>query len=385
MSLPRLENAQVKDQRVLLRADLADVLDGGGRVQNTALLNALKPTVELLRSRGAEVLIAGHAGTPDRAPGFAELATACTEALGLNVEFSEDGSIPAGGVGLYENLFRVYGAAEAKGDGAVAKKLAGLADHFVNDAFGASAENYASLTKLPQLLPAHSGLALYKEVDALQALLNRENRPFVLILGGVQLERKLALLGKLIDKIDSIFVTGGLAYTFLKSRALPVGSSFVEKELEVPAFQMIEKAELSETEFFLPVDHVVAEGFSKDGKTKTVAAGAIPDRWMALDIGPKSVAAVEKAVRKAGCVFWYGPAGAVEIDRFQKGSRSLAAALAKSKAHTVAAGVDTLRIIHDSGLAEKFAHVSGNSAAALDFLLGRSLPGLDALRESTDD
>ena len=382
MSLPRLENAQVTDRQVLVRTDFTAALDSAGQVTAGSLLEFLKPTLEMLLNRGANVVIAAHSGQPGAAPSLEHVAPALTELLGTEVQFvrelpAEAGHRFPGRVTLLENLLTHAG--ESKGDKSFAKTLAGLADLYVNDSFGTCRHEYASIVHLPALLPSFAGLHLFKEQESLEALLSRNNKPLVMILGGVRLEQKLKLALRLMEKIDTILIGGGLAYTFLKSRAIPVGSSFVEKELEVPAFQMIERAELSETEIVLPQDHLAAEQFSRDSKTKNVAQTAIPERWFALDIGAKTISRFEKTIKKAGCVFWYGPMGASEIDKFAKGTRAIATALAKSKAHTVAAGVDTVRGIHAAGLADKFAHLSANSGTALEFLMTGSLPGLKAL------
>ncbi|MCR9142046.1 MAG: phosphoglycerate kinase [bacterium] len=391
MSLPRLENARVTDQHVLVRTDFTAAVDPAtGQVATESLLGFLKPTLELLLNRSAKVIIAPHCGEAGSAPSLEQVAPALSKLLGVDVNFapklppdsSQSSQRFGDRVTLLENLLLQPG--ESAGDKAFAKQLAGFADLYVNDSFSACRHEYASVLHLPGLLPSYAGLHLFKEMESLEALLNRNNKPLVLILGGVRLEQKLKLALRFMEKIDTILVGGGLAYTFLKSRAIPVGSSFVEKELEVPAFQMIEKAELSETEFVLPLDHVTAEQFSKDSKTKNVNQTSIPERWFALDIGGKTVSRFEKAIKKAGCVFWYGPLGAIEMEKFGKGTRSVAAALAKSKAHTVATGVDTVRSIHAAGLADKFAHLSPDSGTALEFLMTGSLPGLKALEDSQE-
>lgn len=390
MSLPRLENAQVTDRHVLVRTDFTAAVDStSGQVPAESLLGFLKPTLELLLNRNAKIIIAAHCGEASAAPSLEQVAPALSKMLGVDVNFvsklpTDGGSTRIGErVTLLENLLLQPG--EAAGDKSFAKNLAALADLYVNDSFSACRHEYASIVHLPALLPSYAGLHLFKEMESLEALLNRNNKPLVLILGGVRLEHKLKLALRFMEKIDGILIGGGLAYTFLKSRAVPVGSSFVEKELEVPAFQMIEKAELAETELVLPLDHVAAEQFSKDAKTKNVAQAAIPERWFALDIGSKTVSRFEKAIKKAGCVFWYGPLGAVEMEKFGKGTRAVATALAKSKAHTVAAGVDTVRAIHHAGLAEKFAHLSPDSGTALAFLMNGTLPGLQALKGPGSD
>jgi len=187
---------------------------------------------------------------------------------------------------------------------------------------------------------------------------------------------------QLLDRTDQVLVGGALSYTFLKSLALPVGASFVEKELEVNAFQTTERANLNETELMLPVDHVAAEQFSKDSKVKGVASNGIPDRWMALDIGSKTISKFDKVIKKAGSVFWYGPMGAIEIEKFRKGSQAIAQALAKTRAHTVAAGTDTLKCIYEAKVQDKFSHLSVASETTLAYLMGETLPGITALREA---
>lgn len=385
MSLPRLENAQVTDRHVLVRTDFTAAVDATtGQVASESLLNFLKPTLELLLNRNAKVVIAAHSGEPGTAPSLEFVAPVLSKLLETEVEFSQ--KLPADSnhrfgarVTLLENLLRHPG--ESKGDKAFAKTLAGYADLYVNDSFSTCRHEYASIIHLPEMLQSFAGLHLFKELESLEALLSRNNKPLVMILGGVRLEQKLKLALRFMEKIDTILIGGGLAYTFMKSRAIPVGSSFVEKELEVPAFQMIEKAELSAAELVLPLDHIIAEQFSKDSKTKNVSQNAIPERWFALDIGSKTISRFEKAIKKAGCVFWYGPLGAIEMEKFGKGTRAIATALAKSKAHTVAAGVDTVRCIHAAGLADKFAHLSADSGTALEYLMTGSLPGLKALAE----
>ncbi len=386
MALPRLENAQVNNRRALVRADFELALNAAGQVQFPAALHALKPTVELLRSRGASITLISHGGAPDDAASarqsFAPLAEPLTQILGAPVRLAELANAePAPGeITLVENLLQHDG--ERTATGAFAKQLAAKGDLFVNDAFGASRHTLASTVKLPELLPACAGVALYKEEDALQQLLNRDRRPLVVIVGGVRLGNKMKFLLKLMEKIQTVLVGGGAAFTFLKSRAVPVGASFVERDLEVPAFQMIERAQLAETDFVLPVDFIAADQLSRDAKTKSVAANGVPARWIGLDIGGKTIARFEKEIKSAGALFWYGPLGAIELEKFSKGNRAIAQAVSKSKAFRVAAGADAINALYEYGLADRFDHLCISSAAALERLSGARLPGLVALDDA---
>lgn len=386
MALPRLENAQVNNRRALVRADFELALNAAGQVQFPAALHALKPTVELLRTRGASITLISHGGAPEDATSarqsFAPLVEPLAGILGMPVRLADLASADAqpGEITLVENLLQHDG--ERTAGAAFAKQLAGKGDLYVNDAFGASRHALASIVKLPELLPSCAGVALYREEDALQQLLNRDRRPLVVIVGGVRLANKMKFLLKLMEKIQTVLVGGGAAFTFLKSRAVPVGASFVERELEVPAFQMIERAELAETEFVLPVDFIAADQLSRDAKTKSVAANGVPDRWIGLDIGGKTVSRFEKEIKGAGALFWYGPLGAIEIEKFSKGNRAIAQAAAKSKAFRVAAGADAINALYEYGLADRFDHLCISSAAALERLSGVRLPGLVALDDA---
>ncbi|MBX7058099.1 MAG: phosphoglycerate kinase [Leptospirales bacterium] len=389
MVFARLENANVADQRVLLRADLESAIDSSGRIVSEAPLQALRGAVELLLARGAAPIILAHAGkVEDPNSGSISLAPAAeslTQILGRPVRYAPLSSAQArpGEVVLLENLLIHSG--EAKCDAAFARQLAELGDLYVNDAFGVCRKKLASITALPRLLPRFAGPALYQEYSTLGALLSRDRKPLVIIVGGMRLERKIKMLARIMEKADEVHVGGGIAATFLKSRALPVGASFVERDLEVGAFQLIEKSELADTEFFLPQDFVVADRFARDARTKVCAANQIPDRWMALDIGPKTASRMEKSIKSAGATLWIGPLGAVELEPFQKGTRAIGQAMAKARGLRVAVGALTAASMSAWKLDRSVDLVSLDSDTVLDFLSGVTLPGLAALAPAAED
>lgn len=386
MAFARIENADVADRRVLVRADFESAVDNSGRLVSEAPLKSVRATLEMLLARGAAPVLLAHAGRvedPTSAKvSFGGLVEPLSKLLATPVQLAalDDARAAPQSITLVENLLQYSG--EAKNESSFGARLAALGDLYVNDAFGACRRELASLLRLPRLLPAFAGVAFHQEWSCLSSLLSRDRRPLVVVIGGMRLEKKIRLLTRIMEKIDSVHVVGGLAATFLKSRALPVGSSFVERELEVPAFQLIEKSELAETELFLPADLIVAERFARDAKTRVVAANQIPERWTALDIGPKTVSRIEKAIKGAGAVLWMGPAGAIEFEAFQKGSRAIAQAMAKAKALRVAAGASTAASLSAWGFEGSLDLVSLDSEAVSEFLIGGSLPGLAALSAS---
>lgn len=400
MSLSRLETAQVQDKRVLVRIDLETATDSGGNLVDDLVLKQCQPTIELLVNRGAAVVVAGHGPfssfddlkkNPQGASNYQAFARRLGELLDRNVDYVGDPfgpegttrirSLTSGEIVFTGNMFQYAG--EIKKDKSFAQNLASLFDILVNDSLAASRLPLASLSLLPALLPTFGGMSINRELDILKSLVAPANRPLVFIMGGVRLAPRIQLMNKLMEKLDTVLIGGGIAYTFLNSRAVPVGNSLREKELEVPAFQCMEKADLSETEFVLPVDHVIADQFSKNARTKTVAHGGILDQWMALDIGPKTIGRMEKTIKKAHTVLWYGPLGAIEMDKFGRGSQAIARAMAKSKGRSIVLGSDTTRFVNQEGLAESFDLVSTCSSAALDILSGKTLPGLSGGTEDS--
>lgn len=274
---------------------------------------------------------------------------------------------------------------EEENDPGFSKKLAALADIYVNDAFGAAHRAHSSTEGIARLLPAYAGLLMHKEILELSALLHKPARPFVAIIGGSKVSTKIKVLTNLFDKVNHLLIGGGMAYTFLKSRAIPIGNSLVEKEFEVQAFQLIEKAGVAGIDLQLPVDHIIGDQFNEKAKTKSVDKMGILDGWMGMDIGSKTVSNYEKIIKNASTIFWNGPMGVFEMDKFASGTMAIAKAVAKSKAKTVVGGGDSIAAINKAGVADKITHISTGGGASLEFMEGRKLPGVEALKKKTSE
>ena len=396
MNLPRIENIDVKGKRVFLRVDFNVPLDNGKVGDETRITKTL-PTIELLLNRGAKLIVASHLGRPEGKvnPKYSmkPVQEAFAAILKKPVQFSEKiiGSeveklshdLGDGEVLLLENLR--FHKEEEENNADFAKKLSQLADLYINDAFGAAHRAHASTEGITHYLPSYAGTLMYREIEMLTGLITKPEKPFVAIIGGAKVSSKIKILNNLFNKVDTMLIGGGMAYTFLKSRAVPVGSSLVEKEFESQAFQIIDKAAYENVDFQLPVDHVIADSFSEKGKIKTVDKMGIIDGWMGMDIGPKTISAYEKIIKSAGTILWNGPMGVFEMDKFANGTIQIAKAIAKSNAKSVVGGGDSLAAIAKAGVEDKITHISTGGGASLEFLEGKTLPGVAALLKSNKD
>lgn len=370
----------------MVRTDLGQFVSTSGEFRNTALDTSLA-TLQLLQERGADLIIctATPLATGPKAPVLSSVAAALAERLGCAVNLkalpnagSGLGTTP-GEVVLLENLARHKG--EATAEPAFIGKLAELADVFVNEAPLASAQDGPVLSALAGKLESYAGLQLHRELEILSEIQGRKYNQVLLLLGGKDIAARIALAKKVMSGINlkQLHIGGALSYTFLKSRAVPIGRSLFDASQQVDAFQVIEKSELSGVELVLPVDHQVGERFARDTKAKTVGRMGIADESTGLDIGPKSVNAIEKAIKRADAVLWLGPLGATELDRFAAGTRAVARALAKSKALSYVAGETLSEFLHQEGLRSKFSFVGDGSALAAAVLGGqipKSIQGL---------
>ncbi|MBM9577241.1 phosphoglycerate kinase [Leptospira sp. 201903070] len=396
MELPRLENVDLAGKRVFLRVDFNVPIENGKVTDKTRIEKTL-PTIELLLKKGARVIIASHLGRPKGQvnPEFSmtPVVEAFQELTKAKVLFSKNvigddvvqlsKELKDGEILVIENVR--FHKEEEENEPGFSKKLAALADVYVNDAFGAAHRAHASTEGIAHLLPAYAGLLMHKEIVELSALLSRPARPFVAIIGGSKVSSKIKVLTNLFDKVNHLLIGGGMAYTFLKSRAVPVGNSLVEKEFEVQAFQLIEKAGVAGVDLQLPVDHIIADSFSDKAKTKSVDKMGILEGWMGMDIGSKTVSNYEKIIKNAGTIFWNGPMGVFEMDKFAGGTMALAKAIAKSKAKTVVGGGDSIAAINKAGVADKITHISTGGGASLEFMEGRKLPGVEALKKKAEE
>ncbi|MFF7605149.1 phosphoglycerate kinase [Streptomyces parvulus] len=401
-TIDELLSEGVAGKRVFVRADLNVPLDGT-TITDDGRIRAVVPTVKALADAGARVIVASHLGRPKGAPdpvySLAPAAARLGELLGADVAFAEDTVGPSaeaavsgladGGVAVLENL-RFNAGETSKDDAeraAFADRLAGLADAYVGDGFGAVHRKHASVFDLPKRLPHYAGYLIATEVGVLKKLTDDVERPYVVALGGAKVSDKLAVIDELLGKADRILIGGGMAYTFLKAKGHEVGASLLQED-QIPAVQeYIERAEKTGVELVLPVDVVVAPGFP-DLKAKapthpdTVAADAVPADRMGLDIGPESRKLYASKLADAATVFWNGPMGVFEHPDYAEGTKAVAQALLDAPGFTVVGGGDSAAAVRTLGFDENaFGHISTGGGASLEYLEGKTLPGLAALED----
>ncbi|MER6013161.1 phosphoglycerate kinase [Streptomyces bluensis] len=392
----------VGGKRVFVRADLNVPLDGT-EITDDGRIRAVVPTVKALAEAGARVVVASHLGRPKGAPdpafSLAPAAARLGELLGTDVEFATDtvgesarttvAALTDGQVAVIENL-RFNPGETSKDDaerGAFADQLAALADVYVGDGFGAVHRRHASVYDLPARLPHAAGHLIANEVTVLKKLTEDVQRPYVVALGGAKVSDKLAVIDQLLGKADRILIGGGMAYTFLKAKGYEIGTSLLQEDQLPAVTEYIERAEKTGVELVLPVDALVAPAFP-DLKTKApahptaVAADAIPADQQGLDIGPETGTLYASKITDAATVFWNGPMGVFEHPDFAEGTKAVAQALVDSKAFTVVGGGDSAAAVRILGFDETaFGHISTGGGASLEYLEGKTLPGLAALED----
>jgi phosphoglycerate kinase len=393
MAKATVRDIDVKGKRVLVRVDFNVPLDAERNITDDTRIRAALPTIKYLLERGARVILASHLGRPkgQRKEEFslAPVARRLEELLGQPVSKLDDCVGPQveagvramkdGDVILLENL-RFYKEEEANDEG-FAKALASLADTYVNDAFGAAHRAHASTAGVAEFVPGVAGFLMEKEIEVMGKALSVPERPFVAILGGAKVKDKVGVISNLIEKVDSLIVGGGMAYTFLKAQGLEIGKSIVDEEKLDLAKELMEKAKAKGVKFLLPVDVIVADKFAEDADIKVVDVNEIPSDWQALDIGPKTREAFAREIADAKTVVWNGPMGVFEMKPFAEGTRRIAKALADSRAVTIVGGGDSAAAISEMGFADKMTHVSTGGGASLEFLEGKVLPGVAALKD----
>ena len=376
-------------KRVLLRADLNVPLAGGAITDDTRIRESLA-TIRYLIEHGASVVLCSHLGRPkgvDSSQSLAPVARRLSELLGQEVACAPDcvgaqvaslaAGLPPGAVLLLENLR--FHAEEEQNVPAFAAQLAGLADVYVNDAFGAAHRAHASTEGVTHYLPAVAGLLMEKEVRYLSALVADPPRPFAAVVGGAKVSSKIAAIDHLLPKLDMLLLGGGMANTFLKADGVDIQASLVEDDQVVVARRILEAARQRGLAVHLPVDVVSADRFAADATVAPTAVDAVPAGYMILDIGPRTVAAYAEALRAAAAVVWNGPMGVFEWPPFARGSFAIARAIAGLKATTVVGGGETAAVVAQLGLQDQFTHVSTGGGASLEMLEGRELPGVAVL------
>ncbi|HEV2890150.1 MAG TPA: phosphoglycerate kinase [Frankiaceae bacterium] len=376
-----LEDLEVSGRRVLIRCDLNVPLEDG-RITDDGRIRASLPTIRAVLERGAaSVVLMSHLGRPKGQPNpkysLAPVAARLSELLGEDVPLVPVGEPATGRVTLLENLR--YDPREESGDESFAAELAKYGDVYVGDGFGALHRAHASVSGVPRLLDHVPGYLVAKELDVLRALTTEPERPYVVVLGGSKVSDKLAVITNLLGVVDRLVVGGGMCFTFLKAQGHGVGDSLLEEDQVDNVRGMLAEAERRGVQLLLPTDVVVAREISDDAETRVVPSDLIPDGWKGLDIGPDSVAAFAKALSDARTVFWNGPMGVFEVAPFANGTKGVAEAVASSPGMTVVGGGDSAAAVRQLGMEERFGHISTGGGASLEYLEGKTLPGVAAL------
>jgi 3-phosphoglycerate kinase len=389
-----VEDIDVNGKTVLVRVDFNVPIDSGGNITDNTRIVLSLPTIKYLLENNAKVVLMSHLGRPkdivDEKYRLTPAAKELGKLLGKPVKkfdetFSNEISeyiktmMKPGEVVMLENLR--FNPGEKKNDREFSKNLASLADFYVDDAFGAAHRAHASISGVAEFLPAVSGFLLKKEVEALGALLENPARPFIAVLGGSKVSDKILVVKNLLGKVDALILGGGMTYTFLKAMGNEIGRSICEDDQLGYAIEMVELAKKNGVKLMLPVDICIAPEYSENAESKNVAINAIPSDWEGMGIGEKTIELYKNEIAKAKTIFWNGPMGVFEFERFAKSTKDIAMAIAGSTAVTVAGGGDTLAAIKKYGLNDRFSHISSGGGASMEFLEGKILPGFAALQD----
>jgi phosphoglycerate kinase len=395
-TVANLSASDLSGKRVLVRADFNVPLDNGNITDDTRIRAAL-PTIQDLASKGAKVILCSHFGRPKGVTEKLRLtpvAVRLSELLGKEVKKTDDcigdevaatvAAMQDGDVLLLENV-RFYPEEEAN-DPEFAKKLASVADLYVNDAFGTAHRAHASTEGVTKYLsPSVAGFLMEKELQYLGSAIDNPQRPLAAIIGGSKVSSKIGVIEKLLEKCDKLLLGGGMVFTFYKARGLNVGKSLVEEDKLELAKSLEAKAKERGVAFLLPTDVVVADKFAADANTQTVSVESIPDGWMGLDIGPDSVKTFQDALADCKTVIWNGPMGVFEMEKFAVGTEGIAhslAGLTKTGTTTIIGGGDSVAAVEQLNLGEQMSHISTGGGASLELLEGKELPGVAALDEA---
>ncbi len=385
-------DADVAGKRVLTRVDF-NVPIKDGRVTDDSRVRAALPTINHLVRHGARVILMSHLGRPagtgyEEAFSLRPVADHLATLVDAKVSYVRDvcgeqaraaaDALRDGEVLVLENLR--FEAGEKKNDPAFARALATLGDLYVDDAFGVSHRAHASVVGVPELLPAYAGLLLAHEVETITGMLEDPRRPFVAVLGGSKVSDKIGVIDRLIDTVDTLLVGGGMAFTFVRAQGHDVGTSLLEQDWVQKAGEMVEKARAKGCDLVLPVDYVVADRFADDATTEVVAADAIPEGMMGLDVGPRTVELYAAKIAQARTIFWNGPMGVFEMPSFEAGTRGVAQAIAdNAEANSIVGGGDSGAAVNQFGLADRMTFVSTGGGASMKLVEGEALPGVEAI------
>jgi phosphoglycerate kinase len=392
MSKKTIRDIDVAGKRVMVRVDFNVPLDGG-EVADDSRIRAAVPTIQYLREQGCRVILMSHLGRPKSGPEDKLRLDPCAARLGkllgvtvrkvdvLSGPVAEAavGDLKPGDVLLLENSR--FDPREEKNDPTLVEELARLGDVYVNDAFSSAHRAHATTAGLADKLPAVAGFLMEQELRGLDGVLAAPRKPLVVVLGGAKVTDKIKVIDRFLDLADQLLIGGAMSFAFLKAQGLAVGGSKVEEEGVAFATAALAKASKSACDLVLPSDFVIADAFEETAAIKVVAATALPDGWMGLDIGPDTAAAYAAAIGKAGTVFWNGPMGVFEMGPFAAGTKVVAQAMATCPGVTVVGGGDSVAAVNQFGVADKMDHVSMGGGASLEYIEGKTLPGVAVLAD----
>ncbi|MCL1855940.1 MAG: phosphoglycerate kinase [Clostridia bacterium] len=392
MAKKTIEDIQVSGKKVLVRCDFNVPLNENRTITDENRIQGALPTIRYLMEQGARIILCSHLGRPkdgfDMKFSMRPVAERLTQLLGTDVRLAEDVIGPSarklalelgdGDVMMLENVR--FHPEEEKNDPEFSKKLAAMAEIYVNDAFGTAHRAHSSTEGVAQFLtPAVAGYLIGKELSIMGKALEDPARPFVAILGGAKVSDKIAVINNLLEKVDTLLIGGGMSYTFLKANGGEIGQSLLEADKVELAKELLQKAKNQNVALMLPVDNVAGNSFSNDAVRITVDSMTIPDGYQGMDIGPKTGEIFCKEIEKAGTVIWNGPMGVFEFENFARGTREIARAMAKCNGVTIIGGGDSAAAVEQMGFADQMTHVSTGGGASLEFLEGKTLPGVAAL------
>lgn len=383
-----VEDIDVSKKRVLVRCDFNVPLDKetGEITSDKRIVESLK-TINYLIENNAKVILCSHIGKTGQNKSLEVVAKRLSQLLNKNVIFIKDIfseeakeivlNMEDGEVVLLENTRKFE--EEEKNDPKFAKRLASFAEIFVNDAFGTAHRAHASTEGVTHFLPSVCGYLIKKEIDALDGGINNPKRPLVAIVGGSKVSSKIDVLNALLDKVDTLIIGGAMTYTFVKAQGGKIGNSLCEDDKLQVALDILKKGIEKDVRILLPVDNVIAKEMSNDAETLVTSVSEIPEGYMGLDIGPKTIDLYKEEIKVAGTVVWNGPVGVFEVDKFATGTKEIATTMAESNAITIIGGGDSAAAVEKIGLQDKMSHVSTGGGASLEFMEGKKLPGIEAL------
>ncbi len=392
MSKKTVRDIDLKGKKVFVRCDFNVPMDENQNITDNRRIVAALPTIKYLIEQNCKIILASHLGRPkgEVKPEFslAPVAKELSKQLGQEVLMAKDvigesakslaENLQEGQVMLLENVR--FHREETDNNPEFAKELASMAEVFVNDAFGTAHRAHASTEGVSHYLPSVSGFLIEKELKFLGDALNNPERPFVAILGGAKVSDKIGVIDSLLEKVDTLMIGGGMAYTFFKAQGYEVGNSLCEPDKCELALNLMKKAEEKGVKFLLPIDTKVGKEFKPDTESKTVAWTDIPEGWEGFDIGEKTIEMFKNELKTAKTVVWNGPLGLFEFDQFAIGTNAIAHALAELDATTIIGGGDSAAAVEKAGLADKMTHISTGGGASLEFLEGKKLPGIECLQ-----